>query len=560
MKRQLFKTSILAISTFFITACSKEHIEPNKNEPTQGIVFTMSEAPYNDDVDIATRANAMQPVKDTIYWEGVEAEVTLERDTEQPKQATRTITSGNHYTIVVFNTGTSVEVTKIKGHFDAVTGFFKYDADSESREIPTGFYDFVCYTHQYATRSGNTVTIPQANAGKAFVCRQTNVEVKNVKQQTIAFTMKHVGARVRTKLMAIGNITGVNATLGYQANKVAASIDYDMVTGNMTTSTAKNSTATSATQSYTVKGTQHDAALDEDLTTITGNDYLSVLAGTKPEELVYNITGGMVYNTTLNTKGDRKLKATGVLEANGAYTLTIRLLPRYVYLFEDGKTGHLKEGDRSNHIPIAIVFDGKGKRAIALWDANGGVKTKWDTDNDVSYQRNSTMFRYSDEGGKNTTSGKVWTWESYDSFHNGTSIIKANTPQFAAYHYAGKFYKSNDLTNRLNGKVLDSKLNKDGVWYLPSWYEWKEVLVKLGFGDNSQVIGTGTFVGWKGNLVKHAFVAANGTSIINEEFYWSSSEFTENFVYTVRPGVSVIFFNANTKEANHPQVRPFVAY
>ena len=160
--------------------------------------------------------------------------------------------------------------------------------------------------------------------------------------------------------------TGVNGTLGYQVGKVPASIDYDMTTGNIVASTTKNNTAQSETQSYDQTGNFYDTAIQENLSTVTGDKYLTVLAGTKPEELVYSITGGTVYNATLNTKGFRNLKAGNAFEANGAYTLTIKLMPRYLYLFEDGKTGGLNEGDRKNHIPIAIVFDAIGKRAISL--------------------------------------------------------------------------------------------------------------------------------------------------------------------------------------------------
>ena len=563
MKQQLFKASMLIATVLFITACSKEHIEPNKNEPTQGIVFTMSEAPYNDDIDIATRAHETKLIKDTIYWDGIEAEVTLERDTEQPKQETRAITSGNHYTIVVFNAGTSIEVTKIKGHFDAVTGFFKYDADSESREIPAGFYDFVCYTHQYATRSGTTVTIPQANAGKAFVCRQTNVEIKNVKQQTIAFTMKHVGARVRTKLMAIGDISGVNATLGYQANKVPASIDYDMLTGNMTTSTAKNSTATSAAQSYTIQGTKSDAVLNDNLTTVTGNDYLAVLAGTKSEELVYNITGGTVYNATLNTNGDRTLKAGSTFEANGAYTLTIRLIPRILYLFEDRQTSYLNETSRQGHVPIAIVFDKVGKRAISLWDANGGVPTTWYGLSDHQRQHNDIMYgNAADALQPAANQGLHWTWDASGS-KDGTTIKANEQTKYPAFYYAGKFYESSDLTSKLTakGKTLNNDFKKDRVWYLPSWYEWKEVFVKLGLGDGSQIVGE-NYKSFKASLVSYAFTVADGTPIVHKYitlWYNSSSEKNINQTFYIRTFQANMQFLSNRKNTGY-YVRPFVAY
>jgi hypothetical protein len=551
MKQKFIKFSLLTIGLVLFSACSKDNNNENTNEPIKGITFSMNEAPYNADLEMeGSRANAAEVIRDTFTINGIEAEVTLERDHDQ-KPTTRAITSGNHYTIVAFNAGTSTEVASTKGYFDAA-GNFKYEAGNSSIRIPAGNYDFVCYTHQFATRSGNTVIITQANADKAFVTRKANVTINNVKQQEVTFTMKHVGARIRTKLMALSDITGVTAALGYQANKAPASISYDMLTGNLTTSTTKNATAVSAAQNYTIIGTKHDAALNDNLTTVTGNAYLAVLAGTKPEELVYNFTGGTVYNGTLNTNGDRKFKAGSTFVANGVYTLTIRLVPKYLYLFEDGKTGHINEGDRKNHVPIAIVFDKIGKRAIALWNANGNANVRWNTNNDY-YAYSSVVFSTVTEAVSNNTSGKLFTWEK-----RYMGMARAGVSLFPPFYYAGKFYTSSDLTSHLNGKTLDANLNQDGRWYLPSLFEWKEVFAKLGFGDGSQVNGWGTWP-WKGSLANLAFTVANGTSIVTDRLHWSSSEIGSNVVGYSTPGLMYMDIKSDYK-GGYGRVRPFVAY
>ena len=554
MKQQFIKASMLAALTLLAVACSKEQdsTKNNNSQPVEGIVFSMSEAPYNDDVDVATRANASKVVKDTFDLGGVDAEVMLERDFNQPKQATRAITSGNHYTIVAFKAGTAQSVAEIKGYFDP-SGTFKYDSGSELIKIPSGNYDFVCYTHQYATRSGNTVSISLDNADKAFVCRQTNVAIANVKRQEVAFTMKHVGARVRTKLVAVMQPTGVTGTVGYQANNIPASTDYDLITGTFSASSTKSPAAKMETQRYNIQGTVQDAALQIPFTTLTGNRYLTVLAGTKPEELVYEITGGTVYNATLNTNGTRKLKATGAFEGNGVYTLTIKLMPRYIYLFEDGITGPLNATNRQGHVPIAIVFS--SGRAIALWDANGGQNTRWATNSDYQHQRNSTRFDLFADAVSNATSGKVWTWENYGG------MIKADETQFPAYHYAANFYTSPDLTNKLGGKNLDATINKREAWYLPSVNEWKEVFVKLAFGDES-TISQWSGWSWVGGMLHYAFVAANGASITdnNTLLYWSSTEqqlHNAYFVYMDRQSISV---DTSSKYHSQFRVRPFVAF
>ena len=562
MKQQIIKLSMFAVGLWLLAACSNDSnstADSDKQRPVQGLVFSMSEVPYNDDVDIATRTAAPSVIKDTLNMGDVAAEITLERDNTPVKQTpTRAITSGNHYTIVAFNAGTTQQAGEVKGYFDA-SGVFQYETGGNTLELPAGNYDFVCYTHQYATRSGNTVNVDLANAGRAFVCRKTNVTVVNAKHQEIAFAMKHAGVRVRTKLLAFTAPTGVVGTLGYGAGKVTAAAAYDMVTGTFTASSVKNTAAKTQAQSYDVAGTVHDAVLNDDLATVTGGSYLDVLPGTKPEDLVYNITAGTVYNATLNTNGNRAPKVGAAFAANGAYTLTIKLMPRYLYLFEDGLTGHLGDPGRANHVPIAIVYDGTGRRAIALWEANGGAKTLWcpvrpsyvkTPDNDVLIGVHDTFLPAADKG-------KHWTWDTSGSA-NGT--IKADQPTaYPAFYYAGNFYNSTDLTSHLNGKPLVANLDKREVWYLPAAYDWKEIFMKLGFATQDQV----RFY-WKKNMIDYAFTVAGGTKMGLQVRYHSSTEVWDgNHVISIASSSNVartVFTYKNISTSASAYVRPVVNY
>lgn len=562
MKQIFIKFSMLAAVAMLITACSKDNNEDNTSEPVTSIKFNMSEAPYNDDVEMAgSRAAVTEIIKDTFDMGGIEAEVTLERDSEQPKQETRTITSGNHYTIVAFKAGTSIEVASTKGHFNA-SGAFVYDTGVNPIQLAPANYDFVCYTHQYATRSGNNIEIPLQHADKAFVCRQPNVTIANTKKQEIAFTMKHAGVRVRTKIMAFMVPTGINATLGYQANSVPASTVYDMTTGTFSASTTKSGDVEAKMQRFDTADTNFDSELQDNLETVTGDNYLTVLAGTKPEELVYNIMGGTVYNKPLNTNGNRKLKAGNAFDANGAYTCTIRLLPTYVYLFEDGQTGRLKDSGRANHVPIALVY--APHKAIALWNfgGEGDVVDHWIRGYNYAQHNSSAMLNTVEDALNSTTSGKVWTWESYDSRHDGNPIIKANElADFPVYYWAGKYYQDFYLKDRLmaKGKTLAPSLNKDEVWYLPSLSEWRDLFVKLGFGDDSSIpiYYSGS---WQGNMVNYAFKVAQGISITNSsKTYWSSSEQSNSYVYYVSPSRYSMGFESKDKR-DFMVIRAFVEF
>jgi len=177
-------------------------------------------------------------------------------------------------------------------------------------------------------------------------------------------------------------------------------------------------------------------------------------------------------------------------------------------------------------------------------------------------QQNSLVFTTFEDAISNTMSGKIFTWESYDSYHNGTPIVKAKDSNFAPAYYAANFYNSIDLTGKLGGKTLAATLNKDQVWYLPSFNEWKEVFMKLGFGVQ---INKWSESPWKGKMAHYAFTSANGASIVDTNiFYWSSSEYTPYHlnvahVCSVSPSSSTLYFFADYKWG-FDNVRPFVSF
>lgn len=564
MKQTFMKLSMLAVALFITTACSDnatdEMTEVTPTIDAGEVKFSITEAPYGADTEIGSRTTQPIRTEKMNIGESIEAEITIEHDAAPAQTRAPKAMSDGNYTIVAYKDGVrmgqEIKFTMSSGVMNITSPKKRYS------EVTQGsIYTFVCFNDKVYDNNDGTFTITLANAATALIDKQS-ITINDDKTKAVKFTMKHVGARVRTKLMAFSDITGVNATLGYQANKVSASINYNMFTGNLITGTTKNSTAASAAQSYTITDTQHDTTLNDYLTTVTGNDYLTVLAGTKPEELVYNITSGTVYNATLNTKGDRKLKVGNAFEANGAYTLTIRLMPRYLYLFEDGKTGYLNEGDRTNHIPIALVFDKVGKRAISLWNANGDEGTRWYGLSDWRRQHNDVMYNNSADALQPAANqGKHWTWDATGS-KDGTTIKANESVKYPAFYYAGKFYASSDLTSHLNGKTLAGTLNQDGVWYLPSWYEWKEAFVKLGLLNGSQITENYTLSHWKGRLVDYVFVVANGTFLQANgyTYYWSSTEWRIGDSFIINASSQLMAFNNNDKKYSNTKVRPFVAY
>ncbi len=568
MKQLLCRASLLLMVALPM-ACSND--TDNDTTEDKGITidagnlqFSIAEAAFGADTEIQMRsAKPIIARQEVNLGESVEAEISIERDpAPAATRAPKPMSDGN-YTIVAYKDGVRIQQ---KLTFTVSSGFVTYTSSrSAFKSLPTGSYSFVCFNDKVQDNNDGTFTVDLANAETALINHQSATYTQHTNTM-VFFTMQRMGARVRTKLIAAMEPTGVNGTLGYLANRIPASVDYKVTytagsyIGSYIPSTNKNTSPEDEAQAYNVSGTVNDATLGS-LNSLTGNQYLSVLAGTKPEDLVYSITGGSVYNSALNTNGTRSLKGSIPFEANGSYTLTIKILPRYLYLYEDGKTGHLKDADRQSHVPIAIVFDATGKRAIALWDANGGNKMKWTNESSYAKKHNDAYYQDLTVLEPAAGQGKHWTWDKSGSV-DGTTI-KANEPtKFPVFYYAGKFYNSPDLTSHLNGKTLVANLNQDGVWYLPSQYEWKEVLVKLGMGDGSQMVFSGGgMYPWKGNMVNYAFVAANGTSIAtnSNRDYWSSSEngySTAYYVYMRRQSPAFTRWRKNDEH----MVRPFVAY
>lgn len=110
MKRFNFISSatilLMVVSSVFIS-CSKDGVDemaqPVEKE-NKGVLFTMAEEQFGDDAEVRSLA---QPCGiDTIdMGNGLEAEITIERDLNDKAAQTRALKTDNHYTIVAFAGG-----------------------------------------------------------------------------------------------------------------------------------------------------------------------------------------------------------------------------------------------------------------------------------------------------------------------------------------------------------------------------------------------------------------------------------------------------------------------
>ena len=185
---------------------------------------------------------------------------------------------------------------------------------------------------------------------------------------------------------------------------------------------------------------------------------------------------------------------------------------------------------------------------------NGGNEVKWS-------KYNNRLHNSEQQTATVTTSGKVWTWESYNSLGNGNMVKAEDKENFPAFYYAGNFYASSDLTSRLQGKPLAHSLQQPGVWYLGSASEWIEVGLNIGFADPNELNFDAYMpASWNMILAPYAFTAAFNPaySMLNSN-YWTSSEYTMSSCCGIWAGNSDIGPFSDTKYVEN-RVRAFVSF
>ena len=570
MKQITFASILLAAATLF-TVCSKDAPgELTKQDSKENITtldagslrFNFVEEGFGKDVE-QTRAEELSKEEIVDVGNGLEAHISVERDAVPATRAPKPIADGN-YTILAYK-GTQLLDQKIT--FKVVGGVTSVTSTKGRYSwVANETYTFVCFNEHITDNNDGTLTVGAWGKDKeaALLGRQT-ITI-NGADQNLTFQMKHVCMRIRTKLVSLQEYPqNAKSTLWEFSFLDVISVGYNILSEEYDQGSTMSFVPPYPSQTFQNSGTKADAQLDDDLYTVT-NEYVPFYPA-KDLRLAFNTTNGQVYGKSIAgiSKDFYATKANG-FKANGSYTMVIKLFPRYRYLFENGETGYLSDPNRVNNVPIAIVFDTSGRRAISLWDANGGNGAQWNANSNYEMQANSTMFANATPhpGLTTSTSGHVFTYEHYDSYHISSPIAKSQDPQFPAFYHAAKYYTDANLLAKAGSKSnnLTGALANDGKWYLPSWYEWKEVYGKLGLGNEGAVTTWGERQ-WLGSLINYAFVSANGTSIApkgTSTYYWSSSENDTRFAFIVDSNRLRMAFNAYYKNWNAPHVRPFVNY
>lgn len=571
---RLFSIALIAVA---LVSCSND-IEQNTSDKVdikKTATFRLNFANFNEEQEVKGTRASSTGIPDSIKLKPIElangilACPTLVKDKQEERKPTTRSLGNENYTMLAYKGG--VLVGEMSGIASDVGGTATFTPTSSNQNISLtpGTYDFVCYTTNYVTRSGDEITVERNYADKALIGRAAGVTVSGVKQE-IPFSMKHVAARVRIKINAWKSFDASTADLRGIANDLPQKTVYNASTG---------------VYGYTQGAVSGYYSLPASTTGLypfqeSVSDYQYFMPGTDPSKLKIRIYGTF-YKASMNDYFNVKPDAAFTFKENESYTLRFDLLYDYLYLFSDGTIGHFTETTQGGgtKTAIGIVVSRSKRLAMALNEVvklNSGMlvdysfwhptppanqddinNTKWNLNSYGAPDWNSFI---------NDENGYAYTWLGSGS-SDGTTI-KATAkdpgtgkPVFPAFYYAAHY--DEELTAQ--GITLAPNVGA-GKWFLPTFAQFYKAYVNLGFADNLPIGGPtygtpgyeGTINNYDRNMVGQAFSQVNGYPL-NSAYMVTSS------VVYGRYGLAfVMFYNTNTwisegsSAINGP--RPFITY
>ena len=502
-------------AALLLSACSSE-----ENIPASGGIavtdahINISVAPFETSSGKAkTRAEGTDETKaDTVLLaNGMRAICTVEEDDEaEQTRAPKPIADG-HYTIYALDPVTGNRITGpdklLKG--TVTGGVFQSDGGTRLFLDP-GTYKFVCIndavedngTHLIINTGCHLGASPtySPSAGDAQI--GTATETISGDNWQVNFTMHHQNTRVRLHVIAYsdhmddpwGFVAGVlNAAYGRQYNidgtspvvtmRVPSLNSYYLSTFKMpATSTNYNTTYVRAHDFY--------------------SDYMYLTPG------VDIVAGNIGFDTNSHLYG-KQIPGNGYnkqIDAlqNHSYTVTYRILPDALYLFQDGSCGALAE--KGSRTPIGIVAREKTNIQQGVAMGLHGTVQEWEATTSPTYNGNNytTAFANTDDALQDEN-GYNWTWTSSTDVDG---LVKANQQtRYPAFYWASH----------------DPYGVGFGEWYFPAIGEIINVFDKL--AKKTNVSGMYVTFGKKLDVITNAFVSAGGTDPMNYRC-WSSTIYT----------------------------------
>ena len=481
--------------------------------------------------------------------------------------------------------------------------------------LPPGVYSFYC-CNEHVGVDNNKFTIPHSNVGGALIGFAQNVYVGGSDDKHISFAMTHVGGRIRTKVSALMPLPGdMRSQLGIAPGMQSYDMTYDLVTDQYQYTKASPTPLPFPQLGYTPTADVYDAALK--FKTSMCNDYTYFISHMPLNEIVIRFTNGsQLYRKAMNTFVARKLSTgSAKIDVNKSYTLNIKFIPSFRYLFHDGSVDYLR--NKGGRIPIALVI--ADHMGMALTDAappnypthfvpstdeadqprpgNEKIWSLWSNTNEYNTrlfaQDNSDRTSWWKLVFTQHIDGAFYTWDPAGSTGNrccgfrpdeGAQKIKGNRiDKFPAFYWSDLHRKS--LIKRFQdaGIAYNTTTLAQGKWFLPTVFQWMYVLEGIGMGNHDAFIkpseAQSAYTTSHNQIINYALTKAGGTPLWNNVgagyHYWTSvewdnydgySSFYCDFAYTVVVNNDEFFyFGAEPKgcaarDAEKYRVRSFVKF
>ncbi len=476
----------------FTASCSNDENSNEAKEPTQTIQFSFTNEDFGEDETLTRTSETAKP--QTIDLGDCEAEISVESEPAAKKTRGALSPATGHYTIRAYQAGTLKD--EMKGTFSG--GTFTPDASSQEKMLlPHGTYDFVAFNDD-VTPSGNDLTVARNKAETAMIGTVTE-NINQDPDQTVSFTMKHVGCRLRTQFVCQKHIPeNITAKLeATAANVIPTTTAYHPATKAYTSTngamTAENSNSPASTED-----TYWDSNFGQDYAYTSTSDYHYFLPTTDASKLKLTFTGGTVFWKPLTGGIIPQLStALPTMQLNKSYVVKIKFKPNYIYLMSDGTTGHFKDTTfgGGTKTPVGVVADPTARVAIALKNVSDVTAYYWcDPALSPSAHANNTTL-YTSTNRLTDMEGYKWTWEAAGSTDGA---IKANQQTtYPAFYEAGHYNPGVTLSGTLVGKK----------WYLAGWGEWINGVKYLGFNNSNNLAPT------YGVLLDETFTKVGGTKL-----------------------------------------------
>lgn len=560
----------MAVATPFLAACSsEENLAPSRGVAITDAHIVINVEPYGATPSAARSRAAEAPVvtkPDTVLLaNGMRAVVSMEEDAPETQAATRATMDDGHYTIFALDPITGDRITGTKKQLTGTVtgGVFHSDAGSEMILDP-GTYKFVCINdavtdhgtwlevstgvsvNSYGPTSGTTPTASDAQIG-------TSTETIDGDDWQVTFLMKHQNARIRLRLVAYTNqLENAVGALTGSLTEYPVTLKYAL--------DGSTPVVTEKTYPYNyaiAKLTLPNAPTESNATYVKANNFYSNYMYVMPEgdQIALWLGEGKAYGKSFNLASPTKLMDKSLpskFQRNHSYTITYRLLPEFLYLFNDGSCGALAE--KGSRTAIAAVVKEKTNTeegtAIALHRAFDNASTP-----DMNFNKQSLSVA----DAMNDMNGYNYTWDAATTVDNKVKVTALAPAGMSPFPPSGYQYEPFYYAGNYNPGVATSNIGK---WYLPALGEWRMAIKEFAGVDIAvQTSLYGTYANWDREKMKKVFTLAGGDiDVAGGSGYWESSTQGDDYQRTLYILVNDGYVGVSSDMFNTHGVVPFVHF